>query len=356
MDNKKDLPTLYWQDGILYLLDQRLLPHETIYRTWATYRETISSIREMSVRGAPAIGIAAAFGMALAANEAFANGSDTTEIRRHVLQAASEMRQARPTAVNLAWATERVEEWLKIHQEASSEDIYKGVEQLAHQIHEEDKKNNRLIGQFGADLLPRNGSVLTHCNAGALATGGYGTALGVIRAAFEQGKNLSVYVSETRPLLQGARITAFELIHEGIPETLVTDNCAGHLMKNNRVDLVVVGADRIAGNGDSANKIGTYSLAVLAKYHNIPFYIAAPLSTIDQKIKNGSEIIIEERNSNEITHFKDQRIAPQDCVAYNPAFDVTPAKLISAIITEKGVMHNPDRQKIAGLFNNKGVS
>jgi methylthioribose-1-phosphate isomerase len=351
MDEKRDLPTLYWKDGRLYMLDQRLLPKETRFRSCSTCSEVIDSISNMVVRGAPAIGISASFGLALAAREAMAKGYGPAQMRRHLQNEGAKMRQARPTAVNLTWAIDRVGKWLREHQDASEKDIVEGLVQEALLIHEEDLINNHLIGKHGADLLPQKCSVLTHCNAGALATGGYGTALGVIRAAVEQGKDIHVYVDETRPLLQGSRITAFELTDEGIAATLVTDNCAGHLMALGKVDLVVVGADRIAGNGDAANKIGTYSLAVLADYHKIPFYVAAPLSTIDLKIASGSDIIIEERCCSEVTHLHGICLAPEGMSAFNPAFDITPAKLISAIITEKGVIQRPDGQKIMDLFN-----
>ena len=348
---KNELPTLYWKKGQLHLLDQRLLPHKIEYRLCSSYPEVVASIREMAVRGAPAIGISAAFGMALAAREALIKGYNAVEMRKYLQDAAALLGQARPTAVNLSWAIARAEKWLRERLDASEGDIVEGLEQLALLIHAEDLANNLLIGKNGSELLPRKGSVLTHCNAGSLATGGYGTALGVIRAAVEQGKDIHVYVDETRPLLQGARITAFELMHEGIAATLVTDNCAGHLMASGKVDMVVVGADRIAGNGDVANKIGTYVLAVLAQYHKIPFYVAAPLSTVDPVIAAGKDIIIEERSSSEVTHLNGRCLAPEGIEAFNPAFDITPAKLITAIITEKGVLPHPNRQKIMKLFD-----
>lgn len=348
---KDELSTLYWQDGELYLLDQRLLPKQIKYRICSSYVDVIAAICEMSVRGAPAIGISAAFGMVLAAREALNMGYESAGMREYLHSAAVKIAQARPTAVNLAWAINRMETWLREHQDFSATDIADGLKREAKLIHEEDLANNRLIGKNGADLLPQKGSVLTHCNAGALATGGYGTALGVIRAAVEQGKDIHVYVDETRPLLQGARITSFELVQQGISATLVTDNCAGHLMALGRVKLVVVGADRIAGNGDVANKIGTYSLAVLADYHKIPFYVAAPLSTIDYSIASGKDIIIEERCCSEVTHLHECCVAPEGMAAFNPAFDVTPAGLIGALVTEKGVIHRPDRQKMLELLN-----
>lgn len=351
MNNKKELSTLTWTDGELRLLDQRMLPQRIEYRICRSYHEVTDSIYELSVRGAPAIGISAAFGMVLAAREALTKGYSVEKAGQYIHEAAAELLQARPTAVNLSWAINRVETLLREQQYASVEDICKGLESLALKIHEEDLTNNHMIGKNGADLLPQKGSVLTHCNAGALATGGFGTALGVIRAAVEMGKDIHVYVDETRPLLQGSRITAFELIHEGIPATLITDSCAGHLMAQNKIDLVIVGADRIAGNGDTANKIGTYSLAVLAAYHDIPFYIAAPVSTVDPSTESGNEIVIEERCGSEITHLNNICLAPEGVSAFNPAFDITPAELITAIITEKRVIETPDRKKIMGLYS-----
>ncbi len=351
MDSNNNLHTMYWENDCLFLLDQRLLPHKAEYRSCSSYREVISSIRDMTVRGAPAIGISAAYAMVLAAKEAEREGLDRDSMHNYLQKAATEIGQARPTAVNLAWAIDRQNKWLREHQDVSQNVIIKGLEREAISIHREDIDNNRLIGRFGAALVPEKASILTHCNAGALATGGYGTALGVIRAAAEEGKDIHVFVDETRPLLQGARITAFELCHENIAATLVSDSCAGYLMALGRVDLVVVGADRIAGNGDAANKIGTFSLAVLAAYHKIPFYIAAPLSTIDLTVERGTDIIIEERDSREITHLNEELMAPVEIKAYNPAFDLTPAELITAVITEKGIVRKPNREKIKGLFS-----
>lgn len=353
MTDKKDLPTLYWKDGSLYLLDQRYLPHKTDYRSCRSYPEVADSIKEMSVRGAPAIGISAAFGMAIAAREAMDKGFNTTQIFSYLEEASAKLLQSRPTAVNLFWAVRRMEQWLLDHKDATPEQIADGLEFEAGRIHAEDVENNRRIGFNGAELVPDKASILTHCNAGALATGGYGTALGVIRAAVEQHKKIHVFVDETRPLLQGARITAFELIHEDISFTLITDNCAGSIMAQGKVDLVVVGADRIAANGDTANKIGTYTLAVLALYHNIPFYVAAPLSTIDLTIPAGENIAIEERSHGEVTKINDCFIAPEGAVAFNPAFDVTPAELITAIVTELGVVHKPDREKLLKLVGDQ---
>lgn len=350
MDNNKLVDTLYWDNESLYLLDQRFLPHRVDYRCCRTHRDTVNAIKEMSVRGAPAIGISAAFGMAAAAREAFQKGYNTVRMLSFLEEAAADLTRARPTAVNLFWAVKRIENILQDHLESEPAAIYSAILSEAKIMHEEDIANNRLIGSHGNNLIPEKASILTHCNAGALATGGYGTALGVIRAAFENGKDIHVFIDETRPLLQGSRITAFELDQEKIPATLITDNSAAYLMSRGEIDLVVVGADRIAANGDVANKIGTYNLAVLAAYHKLPFYIAAPLSTIDPEIGSGSDIIIEERSDSEVTTFGESCVAPQGISVLNYAFDITPASLITAIITEKGVILTPDRNKIKALF------
>lgn len=349
--NKSSLPTLYWENSCLYLLDQRYLPEKTEYRCCRSYQDTADSIREMSVRGAPAIGITAAYGMVAAAYEATANSYNPAEMKNLLQQAADALIKARPTAVNLVWAVRRIENVFDQVQDNQSEEIYKRLLQEAKIIHEEDVKNNRMIGTNGAELIPEKASILTHCNAGALATGGYGTALGVIRAAVEEGKDIHVFIDETRPLLQGSRITAFELYHDDISATLITDSMAGYLMSRNMVDLVVVGADRIAANGDTANKIGTYTLAVLANHHNIPFYVAAPISTIDIDVDSGENINIEERCATEVTHIGGMATAPEGITVFNPAFDITPARLITAIITERGVACKPDREKVKKLLS-----
>jgi methylthioribose-1-phosphate isomerase len=350
INNSKELPTLYWRDKKLYLLDQRLLPGRIEFRACDNYRDVIDAIREMSVRGAPAIGISAAFGLVIEANKALDEGCKITGLKQRLKKAGDALNKARPTAVNLSWAVKRINNLFEEQLDAEPAQIVAILEDEARKILAEDIANNRLIGRYGADLIPKKAAILTHCNAGALATGGYGTALGVIRAAHEQGKVTQVYVDETRPLLQGARLTAFELLQEEIPATLITDNCAGYLMAQGKIDLIVVGADRIAANGDAANKIGTYSLAVLAKYHKLPFYVAAPLSTIDLALNSGEEIIIEERPCDEVTHLNGNCLTAEGIAAINPAFDVTPAKLISAIITEKGVISQPSGSKIENLF------
>ena len=306
-----------WRGDALELLDQRRLPHETVYVMCRTAHEVADAIRNMIVRGAPAIGVSAAFGMALANQR----GDD-------LRFAAIELRDARPTAVNLAWAVERM-------LRAS------GDPKEAEAIFREDLEANHRIGRFGADLLGQTATVLTHCNAGALATAGYGTALGVIRAAVEQGKHIAVFADETRPYLQGARLTAWELQQDGIDVTLITDNMAGHFFQQRRFNAVVVGADRIAANGDAANKIGTYTLAVLANAHGVPFYVAAPISTVDIATADGSAIPIEERSASEVTDIGGWRIAPAGVAVRHPAFDVTPARLITAIITDRGVLRPP---------------
>jgi methylthioribose-1-phosphate isomerase len=321
---------IIWRGDALDLLDQRLLPREMTYVACHDAHEVAAAIRDMVVRGAPAIGVSAAFGLALAAMR----GDD-------VEAAAAELRSTRPTAVNLRWAIERM---LTVH--VTGGDLVHEAEA----IFAEDVEANRRIGRFGAELLGARATVLTHCNAGALATAGYGTALGVIRAAVEAGKKIAVYADETRPYLQGARLTAWELQQEGIDVTLITDSMAGHFFQKRKFDAVVVGADRIAVNGDTANKIGTYTVAVLAKAHDIPFYVAAPVSTIDVRCPSGAAIPIEERSAAEVTNLGGVRIAPEGISVRHPAFDVTPAALITAIITDRGVLRAPYEEAIRGVF------
>jgi methylthioribose-1-phosphate isomerase len=317
---------LRWNGQTLSLLDQRLLPREEVWIECRTAREVADAIRTMVVRGAPAIGVSAAFGMAMAA----AQGED-------LQRAGDELKQARPTAVNLAWAVGRM---LRATGSLAAE---------AERILTEDVAANRAMGKFGAQLLGAQSTVLTHCNAGALATGGYGTALGVIRAAIEDGKRVAVFADETRPYLQGARLTAWELQRDGIDVTLITDSMSGHFFQQGKFDAVIVGADRIAANGDAANKIGTYTVAVLAHAHDVPFYIAAPVSTIDFACPTGAEIPIEERSADEVTDIHGTRVAPEGIRVRHPAFDVTPARLITAIITEQGVLRPPYDAAIATL-------
>jgi len=315
-----EVQPIRWQGDRLELLDQRLLPDRTEYVACRSAEDVAQAIRDMVVRGAPAIGCAAAFGFVL--------GKGSKE-------AYEILAKSRPTAVNLVWALERMKK-------------AKDLEAQAIAIYDEDLAANRAIGRFGAELIRERSRVMTHCNTGALATAGYGTALGVIRAS--KGKNISVIANETRPYLQGARLTAWELVQEGIPCTLITDSMAGHLMSRGEVDVVIVGADRIAANGDVANKIGTYPLAVLAKRHGIPFYVAAPLSTFDPKIADGSHIPIEERPAAEVTGYRGTRWAPEGVSVRNPAFDVTPAELVTAIISEKGIASPPYLESIAALL------
>ncbi|RPF42611.1 methylthioribose-1-phosphate isomerase [Thermodesulfitimonas autotrophica] len=333
------METLRWENGTLYFLDQTLLPHETRYLSLTDYRAVIEAIKRLAVRGAPAIGAAGAYAVVLAAVAAAREGREGFAAR--VRAAAAEIAQARPTAVNLRWAVARQ---LRVLDIAAGEEPEKVVARLvaeAARICAADAAANRAMGAYGAALLPPGARVLTHCNAGALATCGYGTALGVVRAAHAAGKIKMVYADETRPLLQGARLTVFELQQDGIPVTLITDGMAGYLMAKKGIDAVIVGADRIAANGDVANKIGTYSLAVLARHHGVPFYVAAPLSTIDAAASDGSAIPIEERDAAEVTSFAGVAVAPPGTRVWNPAFDVTPADLVSAIITEKGVFYPP---------------
>jgi methylthioribose-1-phosphate isomerase len=334
-----------FDDNALHLIDQRVLPlaFETVICRNAT--ETAEAIRSMVVRGAPAIGCAAAYGIALEAQ--LAAGQMRPIFDATLEQAFSVLAASRPTAVNLFWAIERMRSLCMKHGNLPSDEIAALLLSEAHAIHDEDIAANRAMGAHGAALLPHEARVLTHCNAGALATAGHGTALGVIRSAVEAGKNISVIADETRPFLQGARLTAWEMVQEKIPVTLIADNMAGHLMKSGAIDAVIVGADRIAANGDVANKIGTYMVAVLAARHKIPFYVAAPLSTFDLSAESGDAIPIEERAADEVTGFRDIRWAPEGVLVANPAFDVTPAELIAAIITEKGVIARPDRNTVA---------
>lgn len=340
---------IIWEKGCLKLLDQTKLPLEEKIIECRSYQAVADAIRNMIVRGAPAIGATAAFGIVIGAKE-IGVIEDKKRWLEELKKIGFELKQTRPTAVNLAWAVERM---LK----KAEDNIQSGIPQLqdileneALEIAREDVESNYAIGRFGDELVPEGANILTHCNAGALATVGYGTALGVIRAAHSNGKKVHVFVDETRPFLQGARLTAWELDKEGIPFTLITDNMAGYIMSKGMVDLIVVGADRIAANGDTANKIGTYSLAVLAKEHNIPMYIAAPLSTIDMSLTSGKEIPIEEREADEVLFIKGKRIAPEGTRVFNPAFDVTPNELITAIITDKGIVKSPYKENLRVLF------
>jgi len=335
------IKTLEMKDGALLLLDQTELPLQVTVMTARNHLEVCDAIKRLCVRGAPAIGLAAAYGTVLAAQNLAGKGLTGEAFHERLESAMRDLQETRPTAVNLFWALERMRGVIAANRERPAGQIVETLRAEADHMLEEDDAANRRMGRFGAELVPDGANVLTHCNAGALATGSYGTALGVIRAAHEQGKRLHVWVDETRPLLQGARLTAWELQQLGIPYTLITDNMAGHFMSRREIDLVVVGADRIAANGDTANKIGTYSVAVLAGAHAIPFYVAAPFSTVDLARPSGDLICIEERAPDEVTGFRGVRTAPADAEAANPAFDVTPSRLIAAIITDRGVVRAP---------------
>lgn len=342
------LSTMKWTGKTLELLDQTQLPQVKEYISCANYRDVRCAIRDMKVRGAPAIGVSAAYGMVLAAYECTASCRSKDAFLECLDKAADYLISARPTAVNLQWAVNKMLD--KARETADFAEIPEALAKLAQDIEKEDRKVCRKIGENGAELLGSSVTVLTHCNAGSLATSGYGTALGVVRAAVKSGKEIHVYADETRPFLQGARLTAFELAEDGIPVTLITDNMAGYVMSLGMLDCVIVGADRIAANGDVANKIGTYSLAVLAREHDIPFYVAAPVSTFDFTIGSGSEIVIEERDESEVAEILGHRIAPEGIRVFNPAFDVTPHRYVTAIITEQGVIHSPCADSIKGLL------
>ncbi len=339
-----------WMGDKLQLLDQTLLPVEKVILEFKTYEQVAEAIKKMQVRGAPAIGITAAYGLVLAA-QAAAPAGNKEEFLAYLVQAKKVLAATRPTAVNLFWALERMEKVWTANADKTPAELTALLEKEAIAIDSEDLVGNKRMGLYGAELVPQGATILTHCNAGALAVSGYGTALGVIRAAQEQGKNIQVYADETRPLLQGARLTAWELMEDGIPVTLITDNMAAYLMKQGKIDLVIVGADRITANGDVANKIGTYGLAILANYHGIPFYVAAPRSTIDMSLQSGEEIPIEERDHDEVRKISGVQVAPAGVQVYNPAFDVTPAKLVTAIITEAGIVRPPYDAALRRLFS-----
>jgi methylthioribose-1-phosphate isomerase len=339
-----------WTERGVVMLDQRRLPGKEIHHTYTKYREVADAIRDMVIRGAPAIGVAAAMGVAIGVQHAKAKS--VADLRPEFAEICDVLAKTRPTAVDLFWAIERMKKKFD-ELAARSNDlgaIREGLIDEAKRVHLEKKATDEAIGRFGAELMPREGRVMTQYNADTLATGGIGTALGVIRVAVEQGRKLHVLVPETRPYLQGARLTAWELHRGGIPLTLITDNMVGHFLKTGNVGAVVTGADRIAANGDSANKIGTYQIAVLAKENNVPFYIAAPVSTFDLSIPDGDHIPIEERSAEEVTHIQDVRIAP-DVPAAHPAFDVTPAKYIAGIFTERGVARAPYVKSLRALAN-----
>lgn len=342
------IPTIYWDNGVVKLVDQTKLPNELVYIECRTKEEIWQAIKVMQIRGAPAIGVAGSFGVVLGMKD---SGTKTySEFKNELDKLIPYLASVRPTAVNLNWALSRMKKVVEDNAEKDIPSLKKILLSEALKILEEDKQICRKMAQFGNELIPKGSSVLTHCNAGGLATAGYGTALGVLFCAKEEGKEFHVYVDETRPVLQGARLTTWELMQVGIPCTLVCDNMAASLMKQGRVDLVLVGGDRIAANGDTANKIGTYSLACLAKTHKIPFYVAAPRSSFDLTIADGNSIPIEERNPQEVVCVGARRIAPENVKVYNPAFDVTPADLITAFVTERGIIEPPYKENIGLKF------
>jgi methylthioribose-1-phosphate isomerase len=344
------LPTIARELDTIVMIDQRKLPAAEVYVHCKTAAEVARAIRTMVIRGAPAIGVAAALGIALGMRKSTATG--TQKFAAEFYKTCELMAATRPTAVNLFWAIERMKRSLADSATAgdSVEQIKDRLEREADAIHDEDVASCRAMGAFGADVVPADAVILTHCNAGALATAGYGTALGVIRGAVAQGKHVTVLADETRPFLQGARLTAWELLRDGIQTTVITDNMAGAIMRTGHVDLVVVGADRIAANGDTANKIGTYMVAVLAREHGIPFYVAAPLSTIDLETPDGTQIPIEERSAREVTHIRGNQVTPDGALIRNPAFDVTPHRFIAGIITERGIFRPPYDESLKGAF------
>ena len=341
------IQTLEWTDSGVRFIDQTKLPTEETYVTCKTYTQVADVIRNMVVRGAPAIGVAAAMGIALGVKNSKAeNGGD---LKHDFDQICDVIGKTRPTAVNLFWAIKRMRDKFEMLRVRPLPQIKQALVEEAQRMHAEDIAANQAMGRHGATLMPASGGVLTHCNAGALATCGYGTALGVIRAAVEQGKTIHVYADETRPFLQGSRLTAWELMKDGIPTTVISDNMAGAMMNQGKINAIVVGADRIAANGDVANKIGTYSVAVLAREHGIPFYVAAPLSTVDFETPDGSGIPIEQRDGKEVTHIAGRQMVPDGVEVENPAFDVTPAKYVTAIVTEKGIARAPYEESLRRL-------
>jgi methylthioribose-1-phosphate isomerase len=343
------IQTLEWTNTGVVFIDQTKLPTEEVYVTCTTHQQVADVIRNMVVRGAPAIGVAAAMGIALGVKNSKAEtGAD---LRKDFDQICETIRQTRPTAVNLFWAIRRMTEKFETLRVRPIAQIQQALIEEAQRMHAEDIAANQAMGRHGATLMPSSGGVLTHCNAGALATAGYGTALGVIRAAVEAGKKIHVYADETRPFLQGSRLTAWELMKDGIPTTVISDNMAGVMMQQGKIGAIVVGADRIAANGDVANKIGTYTVAVLAKEHDIPFYVAAPISTVDLATPDGGKIPIEQRSAREVTHIAGKQMVPDGVQIENPAFDVTPAKYVAAIITERGIARAPYEQSLSELVH-----
>jgi len=333
------LPPIHRDGDVVVILDQRVLPHREVFLRCTTVRQVVNAIKNMAIRGAPAIGVAGAMALAIGAKTILA--AETQTFRQKFVRMCEQVRTARPTANNLAWAVEKVYSVVVENPQATVTELQNLIQEKADELLREDVVTNLQIGSWGARVIPKGARILTYCNAGALATADYGTALGVIRSAFAADPTVQVYSCETRPFLQGARLTSYELMRAGIPVTLITDNSAGSFMQQKKIDVVVVGADRIAANGDAANKIGTYTMAILAKAHDIPFYVAAPRSTIDPSLPDGSEIPIEQRDPKEVTHFQGRQVAPDGVKALNPAFDVTPNKYITGIITEVGILAKP---------------
>lgn len=345
MTDNDSVKAIKWQDNHLQLLDQRLLPHQVVWLDITSAEETVAAIRDMVVRGAPAIGITAAYGIVMAAQMHFARSPENW--KSTIQPDLEQLHNARPTAVNLAWAIDRM---TKVFDQVDGNPFMRLLEEAA-AIHEEDIAANRRMGELGAELITPGKGVLTHCNAGSLATGGYGTALGVIRSAWQQQRINAVYADETRPWLQGARLTAWELIEDGIPTNLVVEGAASALMASGKIGWVIVGSDRIAANGDVANKIGTCNLAIIARHYGVKFMVVAPVSTCDPAMPSGQDIPIESRDSNEILSLGEQRIAAQNASAWNPVFDITPAGLVDAIVTEKAVIRKPDAEKMRVLWD-----
>jgi methylthioribose-1-phosphate isomerase len=343
------LPTIKWEAGLVKILDQRKLPSKVEWYTCRNYREVIKAIEKMVIRGAPAIGVAAALGLALGASSIRARSFSA--FRARFVSLAEKMRLARPTAINLQWAIDRMLRLADRLADQPLAEIKQALQKESEAILTQDIEINRNIGRHGSELVPENSTILTHCNAGSLATAGYGTALGVIRAAHEAGKGISVVADETRPWLQGLRLTSFELLEDGIPVTVIADNAAGSLMRQGKINLVITGADRIAANGDVANKIGTYQVALMAKAHRIPFYVAAPISTIDAAAPDGEAIPVEQRPLEEISRIGGVDLAPPGTHILNPAFDITPAKYVTAIITEVGIIRPPYKRNLRQILN-----
>ena len=343
----KGIKTIEFKEDVLFLIDQRKLPINYEIFECRTYEDVYFAIKDMVVRGAPAIGATAAYGAVLAAKEFLDNSKE--DFLANMDKALGRLNQSRPTAVNLMWATDRMRKVIEENKDLLLEDIYTRLKDEADRIFKEDIETNKKIGKIGNQIVGNKATILTHCNTGALATAGFGTALGVVREAFYSGKDIFVYADETRPRLQGGRLTAWELVQEGIPSKLIADSVAATLIRDGKIDLILVGADRIALNGDTANKIGTFMLSVLAKEYDVPFYVVAPTSTIDFSIESGDEIVIEKRDAKEVTHIETIRIAPEGIEVYNPAFDVTPHENIRGIITEKGIIRPPFKENIIKL-------